>query len=37
MFLVVSMTTMKFIKGVGVPFGTMWVSILFVFLIHPFL
>jgi len=35
MFLVISIMTMKFSKGNGVPVGTMWAIILLVLLLHP--
>jgi len=35
MLLINSIITMKFISGVGVPVGTMWITMLFVLLNHP--
>jgi len=35
MFLVNSIRTMKFIRAIGVPVGTVWANILWVLLIHP--
>lgn len=34
-FLTISIITMKFISGVGVPTGTMWIIIFFELLVHP--
>jgi hypothetical protein len=35
MLLIISIHTMKGIRGVGVPVGTKWASICWVWLIHP--
>jgi hypothetical protein len=35
MLLVISISTMKFINGTGVPCGNRWESMWFVFFIHP--
>jgi len=35
-FLTVSIRTIKFIRGVGVPMGVMWISICLGVFVHPF-